>query len=241
MYAPVTSYHSRNNKAAATEESTPPLMATNTFSFERLFMVQYDTSMLAVSLTIAFLTSIIELLGEGRGVVVIPYATVVPLLLILPRLIYTVKKASLSAQWLSRMERLSFFAMLLNAPGSLYFHEAGFGYDRFLHFAVGIIAPQMFLLLALPFLSTPISKSKALTVLAFFSFISLFLWEGFQFSIDQLFGTHLFFDVHQVIQVDFWEDIIFGGIGVALSLFYLHIRLDKILSLAKPRSLITDH
>ena len=187
-------------------------------------MVQYDTSMLAVSLTIAFLTSIIELLGEGRGVVVIPYATVVPLLLILPRLIYTVKKASLSAQWLSRMERLSFFAMLLNAPGSLYFHEAGFGYDRFLHFAVGIIAPQMFLLLALPFLSTPISKSKALTVLAFFSFISLFLWEGFQFSIDQLFGTHLFFDVHQVIQADFWEDIVFGMVGVIVALIYAHRR-----------------
>src|SRR3989338_10725794 len=87
-------------------------------------------TMLLLSLAASFLTSIIELFAGGRGVVVIPYATVVPLLLILPRLIHTVKKASLSAQWLSRMERLSFFAMLLNAPGSLYFHEAGFGASR---------------------------------------------------------------------------------------------------------------
>jgi len=35
----------------------------------------------------------------------------------------------------------------------------------------------------------------------------LFLWEGFQYSLDHVFGTHLFADAVQDIQTDFWEDI----------------------------------
>ena len=52
-----------------------------------------------------------------------------------------------------------------------------------------------------------INHKRILKIAFLIVFAGLFLWEGFQYIIDRLFGTTLFFDVAQDIKIDFLEDI----------------------------------
>jgi len=90
-----------------------------------------------------------------------------------------------------------------------------------LHFTAAILGFFVALLFLSPvFTKLPDKKdkSRALTISGLVTFVGLFVWEGVQFSSDKLFGTRLFFDVAQPIQIDFTEDILFGFAGLLVAL-----------------------
>ena len=115
-------------------------------------------------------------------------------------------------------------------------HDLGFEYDRFLHFSAAFFALIIFLLLWLPVMKIngeEIKKRKLLICLFLILFTSLFLWEILQYSIDQIFGTKLFFDTEQEIRIDFLEDILFGTCGLLIAVFYINYSFKKFLLVLK--------
>ncbi len=167
-------------------------------------------------LFITYGTVLIEWLTTQRGVVLIPYGIVNPLLAFIPRaLYYSTLKGQVTRRWLSTLELLIVFMLLINAPASLWWHEMGFQYDRFLHFGAAFLAVPILVLLIGGFRR---SLSAALRPTLILMFIALFAWEGFQYTSDILFGTQLFHDSVQSIQRDFTEDIIFGALGIITAL-----------------------
>ncbi len=192
--------------------------------------------MIVVSLGVCFITALIEVLTKSRGVVFISYGVVIPLVLLLPRFFYKFDKKvrqTVSKEWIKRLDFFSFFTVLFNAPASLILHELNFQYDRFLHFSVAGFGLIIFFLLWLPVAKIKGKKiGKTFLIQIFFiSLFGIFLWEGLQYSIDQIAGTKLFFDYSQTIMIDFSEDIIFGTIGLLLALLYINYFFRKFLKL----------
>jgi hypothetical protein len=177
--------------------------------------------MIILSLVISISTALIGLIFQGVGIVFISYGFVIPLMLFLPRLFYLDKqvKQVVKFKWVKKIEYYSFFLVLFNAFGSLILHDLGFQYDRFLHFIAGFLGSIIFLFIWLP-VSTKLNFNRFLIFVFFLSIFGIFLWEGLQYSVDQLFGTKLFFDANQNIKVDFLEDVFFGSCGLILALFY---------------------
>ena len=193
--------------------------------------------MIAVSIAISFGAALIEFFGHGKAVVFIPYAIVVPALLLLPRIGFTFSKkikSAVTTEWLKKMELFSLVVLILNVAGSLILHELGFQYDRFLHFTNGFFLPLGLLLVSLPFRAQTFfhaeSKKKILGIIFLIALLSFFLWEGYQYLVDAIFGTTLFFDVKQKITTDFWEDIFSSFLGLLLGLAYLYYAFKKFLA-----------
>ena len=195
--------------------------------------------MIIASLTTSIITVLIELFTRSRGIVLISYGIVVPLLIFLPRFFYYFDvraKEVVKYEWIKKIEYFSFFIIILNAPASLILHDLGFQYDRFLHFGVPFFSLIVFLLLWLSVMKIngeEIKKRKLLICLFLILFASLFLWEILQYSIDQIFGTKLFFDAKQKIEVDALEDILFGVSGLLVALFYVNYSFKKFLLVLK--------
>jgi len=192
--------------------------------------------MLKLSILISILTSFIESFTSQRLDIIIPYGIIVPAILFLPRLYLFQKfKNVVRTKWTPSIERINFFMLAVNAPASLILHELGFQYDRLLHFVVAFLAFQALILLFLPiyniFNKKQITKFKALIFAFTISFIGIFLWEAYQYIFDIGFGTHLFSDASQDITVDFWEDIIFGFLGILTALWYVNKKFNLFLSI----------
>ncbi|MEX2013527.1 MAG: hypothetical protein WD897_01265 [Parcubacteria group bacterium] len=191
---------------------------------------------LSLALILSLATAALELNNSGRLIVVIPYGLLIPIFVLIPR--FVMKKALESQgvrgeEWLKKMEGIIFLVILFNAPASLFFHSMGFQYDRFLHFAMGLASVPFFLISLLTYfrlIGKDVSNEKVLGFLFAFLFTGLFVWEGLQFSLDQIFATNLFSDAIQPIIIDFWEDISFGLIGVLIGLVYSSRFYDKIKS-----------
>ncbi len=195
--------------------------------------------MIIASLFASIATVLIELFTRSRGIVLVSYGFVILLLIFLPRFFYYFDariKEVVKKEWVKKLEYFGFFIVILNAPASLILHDLGFEYDRFLHFSVAFFAFIIFLLLCLPLLKIngeEIKKRKLLIYLFLILFVSLFLWEILQYSIDQIFGTKLFFDAEQEIKVDFLEDILFGTSGLLIAVIYVNYSFKKFLLVLK--------
>jgi len=131
-----------------------------------------------------------------------------------------------SASWLKLTSGVLTIIILLNAPGSVYLHDLGVQYDRFLHFTAAFVALLLLLILLTPLSARrhgteSLDRKKLLQMTFLLLFLGLFLWEGLQWSIDQLFGTRLFFDSTQPIAIDATEDILFGFVGMLLGAVYV--------------------
>ena len=193
--------------------------------------------MIIASLVVSIATFLIELFTRSRNIVLVSYGIIVPLLIFLPRFFYYFDakiKEVVKYEWVEKIEYLSFFIIILNAPASLILHNLGFEYDRFLHFSVAFFSLIIFLLLWLSVMKIngeEIKKRKLLIYLFLILFVSLFLWEILQYNIDQIFGTKLFFDAKQEIKIDFFEDILFGICGLLVAVFYVNFSLKKFLGL----------
>lgn len=181
--------------------------------------------MLIVSVFITLLTAAFELFNGHRGVVIIPYAMIVPLVLITPRALHArVFSAVTTQRWLRRMETIQLLILMLNAPASLWFHSWGFQYDRFLHFWVGVLCvPWAYLLFGALrrrwFPRYEFRFARFALVVSIIGIVGVFAWELYQHTVDMLFGTRLFYDSKQPIEVDFWEDVIFGLMGMLGGLY----------------------
>jgi len=195
--------------------------------------------MIIASLFTSVTTVLIEFFTRGRGIILVSYGLIVILLILLPRFFYyfdeNIKK-TVRTEWVKKIEYFSFFIVISNAPASLILHDLGFEYDRFLHFAVAFFSLIIFLLLWLPVMKIngeEIKKRKLLICLFVTLFSSLFLWEILQYSIDQIFGTKLFFDAEQKIEVDVFEDILFGTCGLIAAIIYVNYSFKKFLLVLK--------
>lgn len=195
--------------------------------------------MIIASLAASVATTLVEIFTRDRGIVLVSYIFVIPLVILLPRFFYSFDskiKRTVKVEWIKKLEFFGFFIVILNAPASLILHDLTLGYDRFLHFAAAFFSLIIFLLLWLPVMKIngeEVSKRKLLLCLFLILFFSLFLWEALQYNIDQAFGTALFFDPEQEIMVDFWEDIFFGTCGLLAAVFYLNFSLKKFLVVLK--------
>jgi len=183
---------------------------------------------------ISYLTVLVEFFNSERLSIIIPYALIIPFFITLPRIIYILrarKNGRGSFMLLSNIERALFVVVLLNAPASLFFHNMGFQYDRFLHLIMGVVYGYAFIFTLSMLIKYPenLMSGGSFSFLVFIGIAMLFLWEGGQFSIDTMTGTHLFSDKEQNIIQDFWEDIVFGFIGGMAVLFYLKNKWGKIL------------
>ncbi|MDA1038500.1 MAG: hypothetical protein O2877_02305 [bacterium] len=174
---------------------------------------------LFITIAICFITVIIEFFLKGKLVIIIPYGIVIPLLVLLPRFFFYPRfKNIVSATWLKHLEIILLFVVLINAPASLWFHDLGFQYDRFLHFFAAFLATLFIIRFFSPLFETRSTwyLLGILTVLVSLTFV----WEGLQWSIDMFFNTYLFHDSKQIITIDFWEDISFGSLGAALAVLF---------------------
>ena len=195
--------------------------------------------MIIASLVVSIATFLIELFTRSKNIVLVSYGIIAPLLIFLPRFFYYFDakiKEVVKYEWVEKIEYLSFFIIILNALASLILHDLGFQYDRFLHFSAASFSLIIFLLLWLPVMKIngeEIKKRKILICLFMILFVSLFLWETLQYSIDQIFGTKLFFDAKQRIEVDFLEDILFGTCGLIAAVIYINYSFKKFLLVLK--------
>lgn len=179
--------------------------------------------MILAVLAVSWFTVVLGLM-IGNNSVLFPYLIVDPALAFTPRLLLAalpVTKTGLKPSWLNPVELFIFFIILANAPGSLYLHSLPIQYDRFLHYFVGFILMFMTIPILGPIFKRLFKgqqKYRFLIWSALLLFIGLFAWEFYQWAMDQLFGTHLFGDIAQPIQVDVAEDIAFGTIGLLSAL-----------------------
>lgn len=172
--------------------------------------------MIFAPLSLCFLTAAVSFFKSGRDVVTLAYGVINPLLVALPRAAYHLLpalRARVTFSWVRRLEALSFWLILLNAPGSLFLHDLGIQYDRFLHVSAAAVVTVILAVILMP-----IGQAKKAGAAAC---IGVFLWEGIQYGIDRTFGTRLFFDVAQTVMRDASEDILFGFLGIALGIAYL--------------------
>lgn len=181
-----------------------------------------------VSLALSWGAALVEFFGRGKTVVFIPYAIVVPIVLLLPRFLWRVLpslRRSWDGAWLASVQRVNLALVAFNIPGSLWLHAMGIQYDRFLHFAVGIATVFLLSLLALGFEQMFLGRVLKKDILIWsgaFMLIGVFLWELLQFTIDRASGSRLFYDVAQDIRADFIEDIAFGLLGSLVGLWWVH-------------------
>jgi hypothetical protein len=190
--------------------------------------------MIIFSLSISLVTALTGLLLEKRAIIAVSYGIIIPLAIFLPRFVYKFDpkvRNVVNWKWVKKLEFFAFFIIILNAPGSLILHDLDFQYDRFLHLFSAFFAFIIFFLLWLPVLKIKgkkIEKRSFLLFVLITLFIALFFWEALQSSIDMVFGTKLFFDKSQTIEVDFSEDICFGLLGLAAALIYSDRYFEKI-------------
>ncbi|MFH1839397.1 MAG: hypothetical protein ABH820_03920, partial [Patescibacteria group bacterium] len=174
--------------------------------------------MYAIAIIISLITAIIAVFVNPKLVILIPYGVVVPLLVLLPRFVYSQSskmREHVNKNWVTNMEMVCVFIILLNAPGSLWLHDTGIQYDRVIHYGAGFF---VFFLLLMFYVSLKNiengKKEKILLAILVVSFVGLFAWEGFQWFLDQNFGTKVFFDLKQSIELDVTEDILYGTLGL---------------------------
>lgn len=185
--------------------------------------------MFIIALIASYLAVLIALLTSQEVIVMVVYGLVAPALILVPRLLYRYTqslKKRVNFEWVLQLEKLSIWVIVFNAAGSLYLHSHPFGfqYDRILHFMMGLLAVLIVgLLWLLKNSRVADTRTGRLNRILFKTgacvFVGLFAWELIQFVQDKFAGTQLFFDPDQHIVVDFWEDIIFGFVGLMAGLY----------------------
>jgi hypothetical protein len=101
----------------------------------------------------------------------------------------------------------------------------GVQYDRFIHFGsafFGILVVFIFyILIQTQLKKKAIKKTIAITFSFAVILIGLFVWEVYQYTVDQVFGSKLFYDAMQDIAVDVREDILYGLLGLFAGVVYI--------------------
>lgn len=194
--------------------------------------------MLILSILLCWLVAITHSFFRApEGIVWVPFSIIFPVILAAPRVLYRLSptlRRRVATHWVTQMERVGLAAVIINVPGVLFFHVQypQFQYDRFLHVGGGFLILWWLALVLAPF-RIAASRRRILTVLSISIFISLFAWEGWQWTQDQIFGSHTFYDYSQPITVDFWEDIGFGAVGMVIGLWSLNRRFPQYRSLRR--------
>jgi len=189
-------------------------------------------------LAISIITAIVSIFTTGdKTIVFYSYGFVVPLLILIPNLAYrfhTPTKNIFGKKGMLFVNLFMLSMLLINIPGSLYFHPEGIQYDRVIHFSVALLVLLLVVMLRILLLEKSArlqAKVQILTTSFIGVFAALFVWEGYQYSVDQIFGSKLFFDATQNIYVDVTEDILYGLAGMLIALLYTIVSYKKFLKI----------
>lgn len=153
-----------------------------------------------------------------------------PILLLIPR--WLINERQLQEKFksaaLDLMKAFAIAIFVINSFGAAYAFKKIPNYDSAAHILNSIIS--YFVLLILMFRAGDKYKDKALMII--FSFlvivVSGILWEGYQKTNDILFGTHMFFDPRQPINIDVATDIFSNTVGAFIAAIIVNIYWNKI-------------
>lgn len=180
------------------------------------------------AILVSWVAAVIATLVHAKTVVLVSYWVTNPAIILALYAVTRVPRYRLriTPEWGRLMNWFMIAILVLNAPGSIFLHDLGIQYDRFLHFTAVLVAfPSAMVFLAPIFLrrhpKRSVARKEVLAKTFLTVFVGLFLWEAAQWSVDQLFGTQLYHDATQTITRDAIEDVLFGVAGLTIAAFFL--------------------
>jgi len=179
--------------------------------------------MLILSVAISLLTAGL-VFASGRIPVAIMYAVVMPGVLVLPKL-FRQRLSAWQGPWgderLRRLNRQFLVIVAMNAIGTLWLHALPYQYDRLLHFALAFLGIFMAATILFPGRGASPNRSRLMFWSISFVAIGFFVVELTQFGSDAVFGTKMFHDVAQPIEIDLAEDLLFDLLGATTATLLL--------------------
>lgn len=148
-------------------------------------------------------------------------------LIFLPRIFFrpleTEKQKSLS-----RFQTTIAISLLINGAGGLglfRLYEAGFEYDKLVHFLVPLILTASFARFHSQWYSVPVKKSLFLAVIIIL--LGGVLWEGWEIFADWLFNTRTLGYYGNNITQDTIIDIVMNGVGILAGGIFVIAKKNK--------------
>jgi hypothetical protein len=192
----------------------------------KIFKIIYNLSILVI-----FTVGITKLFRKEYYLGIV-WTILVPILMLLPRIIY--KKylvKEYNKNLLNLFEYLALFLLFTSAGLTLFFKKMPIDFDSYSHFAnlvvYAIIFGIIYYFIKLKLINKPIRKEEvAIFSLIFNLIFGVFLWELFQKYGDLTFNTNMFFDHYQPIEVDSFLDKLFGAIGTLFGSILIYFKFD---------------
>lgn len=173
-------------------------------------------------------------LGDVFAAVVFVFVN--PLLLFLPRLIYRLNfvKIRYNENLLINLEIAAIIIFIFNGAGTLYFYDISlFEYDSYAHFLDHVlfvpIAAWFYWTLKELFAGKQSERMKfdAIIIGGLLAIMAGIFWEILQNTADNVFGTTMFFDPDQAIDLDVKTDIASDLLGVLVGTIILYFQKEK--------------
>ncbi len=186
------------------------------------FKLVYD-----VLIFIVFMLGIIKLV-QNEYFLGITWMIITPLLMLLPRNLYKLKKIKENYQYnIVLFFEVSILILVVTSVGhTLYFKNINIDFDSFSHFINLLIYTVLFgiiyFITRYKGYSNANKNEVAIVSLIILLIFGVILWEKFQFYGDKIFNTHMFYDNFQNSKYDSKLDQIFGAIGVLVGSFVLY-------------------
>ncbi len=175
---------------------------------------------------------------KGEYYLAVVWIIFTPLVMLLPRNLYKINSIKLNY----KLEIVDFYEMcvlilLITSAGlTLGLKHINIDFDSFSHFLNLLIYTLLFGITYYLIRSGNNSAGNlevALISLAVVWVFGVFLWEKFQYLNDQIFGTRMFFDEFQAIELDSFLDQIFGSIGVIIGSVLIYFKIEHFIKIWK--------
>ncbi len=172
-------------------------------------------------------------LSERNYFLAFVWIIITPLLMLLPRNLYKINyiKDNYNYSLVYFFELMILILLFTSVGFTLGIKEINIDFDSFSHFLNLTIYTLLVGIIYYIFRSYELKKPNKIEVMLFaliFTFIfGVILWEKFQFYGDQIFGTHMFYDKFQNIELDSFLDQIFGSIGVVIGSTILYNKIES--------------
>lgn len=182
-------------------------------------------------------------LGDIFAAVIFTFVN--PFLLFLPRLIYRLNfvRSKYNENLLVNLEIAAIVIFIFNGAGTLYFYDVSlFEYDSFVHFLDHIlfapIGAWLYLMLKEAVTGKRIERVKfdAIIIGGLLAIMAGVFWEILQNTADNIFGTTMFFDPDQAIDLDVKTDIASDLLGALVGTIVLYFQKEKWLAEIKALS-----
>ena len=192
----------------------------------RYFRFIYD-----ITIIVIIILGIIRLINS-EYYLAFTWIILVPIFMLLPRTLYKIKdiKSNYNGSIIDFFEILIFILLITSLGYTLGLKNFNIDFDSFSHLlnlAIYAIIVGVIYYLLKSRNHKDVDKSQVML----FTFIvclifGVILWERFQYFNDKVFGTLMFYDKFQDIELDSYLDQVFGSIGVIIGSNVLHNKLE---------------